>query len=182
MAPIEQVKEIDVINGTINEAISLEEHEPDRAIGLLRQALAGLKRAKMADTDAERTFARLEKRIKQRDTARENISALCNKADEMQMAGDYIKSVDTLSEAKAELEVAKQFQLAANSMDAKAMELYRLNVLERIGRGEGSQIVVYGLGEGDQAMGQQVAASAAGARVARPRQRATPPAEKPASN
>jgi hypothetical protein len=28
------------------------------------------------------------------------------------------------------------------------MELYRLNVLERIGREEGSQIVVYGLGGG----------------------------------
>ncbi len=66
-------------------------------------------------------------------------------------------------EAKAELQVARQFQAAANSMGAKAMDLYRLNVLERIGREEGSQIVIYGMGTGDQTMGQQIASAAAGA-------------------
>ncbi|MBN1933071.1 MAG: hypothetical protein JW934_00325 [Anaerolineae bacterium] len=65
-------------------------------------------------------------------------------------------------EAKAELEVAQLFQAAANSMGPKAMELYRLNVLERIGREEGSQIVVYGLGSGDETMSKQIAAAAAG--------------------
>lgn len=69
-----------------------------------------------------------------------------------------------ITEARAELEVARQFQSAANTMGPKAMEIYRLNVLERIGREEGSQIVVYGLG-GDTGMGQQIAASAAGARA-----------------
>jgi regulator of protease activity HflC (stomatin/prohibitin superfamily) len=73
-----------------------------------------------------------------------------------------------IAEAKAELEVARQFQSAANSMGSKAMELYRLNVLERIGREEGSQIVVYGLG-GDSAMGKQIAATASGAATARAR-------------
>jgi regulator of protease activity HflC (stomatin/prohibitin superfamily) len=68
-------------------------------------------------------------------------------------------------EAKAELEVSRQFQDAANSMDLKAMELYRLNVLERIGREEGSQIVIYGLGSGDLGTSQQIASSAAGARA-----------------
>ena len=73
-------------------------------------------------------------------------------------------------EAEAEMEIAKQFQAAANSMGPKAMDIYRLNVLERIGREEGSQIVIYGLGgDGDSAMGQQIAAGAAGARAARPR-------------
>jgi regulator of protease activity HflC (stomatin/prohibitin superfamily) len=70
-----------------------------------------------------------------------------------------------IAEAKAELEVAKQFQDAANSMGPKAMEIYRLNVLERIGREEGSQIVVYGLG-GDPTMGRQIAIGAAGAKAA----------------
>ncbi len=74
-----------------------------------------------------------------------------------------------IAEAKAELEVSKQFQAAASAMDDRAVELYRLNVLERIGREEGSQIVVYGLG-GDSAMGQQIAAVAAGARSALPRE------------
>ena len=53
-------------------------------------------------------------------------------------------------------------------MGPKAMEIYRLNVLERIGREEGSQIVVYGLGGGSE-MGKQIAATAAGATVAQPR-------------
>ena len=82
-------------------------------------------------------------------------------------------------EAKAELEVARQFQAAANTMNEVAMEIYRLNVLERIGREEGSQIVVYGLGN-DSTMGTQIAAAAAGARAAQssPTQ---PPAAQPAA-
>jgi regulator of protease activity HflC (stomatin/prohibitin superfamily) len=68
--------------------------------------------------------------------------------------------------AKAELEVARQFQAAAESMSPQAMDIYRLNVLERIGREEGSQIVVYGLG-GEADMGTQIAAASAGARAAR---------------
>jgi len=80
-----------------------------------------------------------------------------------------------IAEAKAELEVSRQFQAAANAMDDRGMELYRLNVLERIGREEGSQIVVYGLG-GGAAMGQQIAAAAAGAQAALPRQAKQRPA------
>jgi len=81
-----------------------------------------------------------------------------------------------IAEAKAELEVSRQFQLAANSMGPKAMEIYRLNVLERIGREEGSQIVVYGLG-GDLAMGRQAAISAAGARAATRQPRSKSPSD-----
>jgi regulator of protease activity HflC (stomatin/prohibitin superfamily) len=81
-----------------------------------------------------------------------------------------------IAEAQAELEVARQFQLAANSMGPKAMEVYRLNVLERIGREEGGQIVVYGLG-GDAATGRQIATGAAGARAA-----VRPPRPKSPSN
>jgi regulator of protease activity HflC (stomatin/prohibitin superfamily) len=81
-----------------------------------------------------------------------------------------------IAEAKAELEVSKQYQLAAEWMGPQAMELYRLNVLERIGREEGSQIVVYGLG-GDQEAGRHIAHCAAGAAVGQPRGRPTPPEE-----
>lgn len=83
-----------------------------------------------------------------------------------------------ITEAKAESEVARQFELAAKSMGPQAMELYRLSVLERIGREEGSQIVVYGLG-GDPVMGRQIAATAAGARAAQPRPPARPPETPP---
>ena len=69
-----------------------------------------------------------------------------------------------IAEAKAELQVARQFQLAAETMGPKAMEIYRLNVLERIGREEGSQIVVYGLG-GNSQVGAQIAAAVAGAQT-----------------
>jgi regulator of protease activity HflC (stomatin/prohibitin superfamily) len=79
-----------------------------------------------------------------------------------------------IAEAKAELEVSKQYQLAAEWMGPQAMELYRLNVLERIGREEGSQIVVYGLG-GDLGAGRQIAHSAAGAAAGQRRDEPTPP-------
>ena len=48
-------------------------------------------------------------------------------------------------------------------MGSAAVEMYRLNVLERIGREEGSQIVVYGLGSSDLLMETTLAATAAGA-------------------
>jgi len=82
-------------------------------------------------------------------------------------------------EAKAELQVARQFQQAAESMSGQAMEIYRLNVLERIGREEGSQIVVYGLGGGSE-MGTQIAATSAGAMAAQPRTGKAPPASESA--
>jgi regulator of protease activity HflC (stomatin/prohibitin superfamily) len=87
-------------------------------------------------------------------------------------------------EAKAELEVARQFQEAANSMGTKAMDLYRLNVLERIGREEGSQIVIYGLGSSDSPSAAQIAASAAGVLAGTPKPQQSKPSgekERPAS-
>ena len=67
-----------------------------------------------------------------------------------------------IAEAEAEKVVAQEFEEAAAMMGPKAMELYRLNVLERIGREEGSQIVVYGLGHSDPQMDKTIAATAAG--------------------
>jgi len=64
-----------------------------------------------------------------------------------------------------------KLQEAAATMDDRALELYRLNVLERIGREEGSQIVVYGLGSGNAQMSADIASAAAGARTAVPRNR-----------
>ena len=40
--------------------------------------------------------------------------------------------------------------------------MYRLNVLERLGREEGSQIVVYGMGGGDSSMESAITGSTAG--------------------
>ncbi|MCJ7548673.1 MAG: SPFH domain-containing protein, partial [Anaerolineae bacterium] len=51
-----------------------------------------------------------------------------------------------IAEAEAERAIAEKFTEAAEVMTDRAMEIYRLNVLERIGREEGSQIVIYGLG------------------------------------
>jgi len=67
-----------------------------------------------------------------------------------------------IAEAEAEKVVAQQFEEAAAMMGPRAMELYRLNVLERIGREEGSQIVIYGLGHDDTVMEKTAAAAAAG--------------------
>ncbi len=76
-----------------------------------------------------------------------------------------------IAEADAEKAIAMKLQEAAATMDDRALELYRLNVLERIGREEGSQIVVYGLGSGNAQMSADIASAAAGARTAVPRNR-----------
>ncbi|MCP4544691.1 MAG: hypothetical protein GY832_46925 [Chloroflexi bacterium] len=85
-----------------------------------------------------------------------------------------------IAEADAEKAIALQLQEASEAMGPQAMEMYRLNVLERIGREEGSQIVIYGLGGSDSAMGNTIAATAAGAQVSKPvpKTRAKPAATK----
>jgi regulator of protease activity HflC (stomatin/prohibitin superfamily) len=82
-----------------------------------------------------------------------------------------------IAEAEAEKTIALKLQEASESMGPRAMEMYRLNVLERLGREEGSQIVVYGLGGTDLTMEQMVAASTAGS-MSHPvaRKQPTPPA------
>lgn len=67
-----------------------------------------------------------------------------------------------IAEAEAEKFIAQKLQEASALMGSQAMEMYRLNVLERIGREEGSQIVVYGLGNNDPQMETTLAATSAG--------------------
>jgi regulator of protease activity HflC (stomatin/prohibitin superfamily) len=73
-----------------------------------------------------------------------------------------------IAEAEAEKAIALKLQEASQAMGSQAMEMYRLNVLERIGREEGSQIVVYGLSGSDSVMEDTIAATAAGSQVHRP--------------
>ena len=73
-----------------------------------------------------------------------------------------------IAEADAEKAIAEKLQEAANLMGPAAMEMYRLNVLERLGREEGSQIVVYGLSSGDSHMENMIAATAAGSQARQP--------------
>jgi len=72
-----------------------------------------------------------------------------------------------IAEAEAEKAIALRLQEAADLMGPAAMEMYRLNVLERIGREEGSQIVVYGMGTSESTMSEMIAAAAAGSRLPR---------------
>lgn len=67
-----------------------------------------------------------------------------------------------IAEAEAEKAITERFNEAAADMSDRAMEIYRLNVLERIGREEGSQIVIYGLGGPNATMENTLAATAAG--------------------
>lgn len=73
-----------------------------------------------------------------------------------------------IAEAEAEKFIAEKLQEAAEVMGPRAMEMYRLNVLERIGREEGSQVVIYGLGGQDVLMETTLAATAAGSQSRRP--------------
>ncbi|HOU12297.1 MAG TPA: SPFH domain-containing protein [Anaerolineae bacterium] len=67
-----------------------------------------------------------------------------------------------IAEADAEKAIAEKFNEAAALMSDRAMEIYRLSVLERIGREEGSQIVIYGLGGNVPAVDNMLAATVAG--------------------
>ena len=73
-----------------------------------------------------------------------------------------------IAEADAEKAIALQLQEAAEMMGPRAMEMYRLNVLERIGREEGSQIVIYGLGGSNPVMENTIAAAAASSQIRQP--------------
>ena len=73
-----------------------------------------------------------------------------------------------IAEAEAEMAIAQKLEEASSLMGHRAMEMYRLNVLERIGREEGSQIVIYGLSGRDVLMETTLAAATAGAQLHRP--------------
>jgi regulator of protease activity HflC (stomatin/prohibitin superfamily) len=70
-----------------------------------------------------------------------------------------------IAEAEAEKQVSLKLQEASELLTDRAMEMYRLNVLERIGREEGSQIVVYGLSARDTRLEDTIAATAAASRL-----------------
>ncbi len=70
-----------------------------------------------------------------------------------------------IAEADAEKAIAERLQEASEMLSGRAMDMYRLNVLERLGREEGSQIVVYGMGGSDPHLETTIAASAAGAMI-----------------
>ena len=70
-----------------------------------------------------------------------------------------------IAEADAEKQISLKLQEASELLSDRAMEMYRLNVLERIGREEGSQIVIYGLGGNASQFENTIAATAAGAQI-----------------
>ncbi len=72
-----------------------------------------------------------------------------------------------IAEADAEKAIAEKYNEAAALMSDRAMEIYRLSVLERIGREEGSQIVIYGLGGNVPAVDNALASTVAGGLTAR---------------
>jgi regulator of protease activity HflC (stomatin/prohibitin superfamily) len=66
-----------------------------------------------------------------------------------------------IAEADAEKMISQKLQEAGELLTDRAMEMYRLNVLERIGREEGSQIVIYGLSGSDTSLDKTISATAA---------------------
>ena len=72
-----------------------------------------------------------------------------------------------IAEAEAEKQISLKLKEASELLSERAMEMYRLNVLERIGREEGSQIVVYGLGGRDTNFEKTVAATTAGSMISK---------------
>jgi len=133
---------------------------------------------------------RLSELLGSRDTVSQQLSSIIDKAastfgvdvtsveiTDIHVPPDLIQELSVLAqsrraaeakiaEAEAERAIAEKFTEAAEVMTDRAMEIYRLNVLERIGREEGSQIVIYGLGGQQSNMESNLAATAAGARTA----------------
>ena len=72
-----------------------------------------------------------------------------------------------IAEADAEKKISQLLQEASELLTDRAMEMYRLNVLERIGREEGSQIVIYGLGSSHSDIENTIAAATAAVRTGR---------------
>ena len=70
-----------------------------------------------------------------------------------------------IAEADAEKEISQKLQEASELLSDRSMEMYRLNVLERIGREEGSQIVIYGLSNTEKQLENQIAATAAATQI-----------------
>ncbi|MFH1633994.1 MAG: SPFH domain-containing protein [Chloroflexota bacterium] len=70
-----------------------------------------------------------------------------------------------IAEADAEKQISLKLQEASEVLSDRAMEMYRLNVLERIGREEGSQIVIYGLSASDSNFENTIAATSAAAQL-----------------
>ena len=70
-----------------------------------------------------------------------------------------------IAEADAEKQIAQKLAEAGTLLSDRAMEMYRLNVLERIGREEGSQIVIYGLSSSNPQLENTIAATAAAAQI-----------------
>ena len=66
-----------------------------------------------------------------------------------------------IAEADAEKQISQKLQEASELLSDRAMEMYRLNVVERIGREEGSQIVIYGLSGVDSRLENTIAATSA---------------------
>ncbi len=74
-----------------------------------------------------------------------------------------------IAEADAEKAIAQRLEEASQMLSPRAMEMYRLNVLERLGREEGSQIVIYGMGGQNPEMEHMVSAAVAGGMTGRGR-------------
>jgi regulator of protease activity HflC (stomatin/prohibitin superfamily) len=71
-----------------------------------------------------------------------------------------------IAEAEAEKAISQKLQEAGELLSDRAMEMYRLNVLERIGREEGSQIVIYGLSGRNETFEETISATTAAVRTA----------------
>jgi regulator of protease activity HflC (stomatin/prohibitin superfamily) len=82
-----------------------------------------------------------------------------------------------VAEAEAEKAIAEKLDEAAALMSDRALDMYRLNVLERIGREEGSQVVIYGMGSGNADLERSIVGGVAGSRQVN-----TPSEPKPASS
>ena len=91
-----QVSELDKINSDVNSAIAFEEKEPDESIKKLRKIQKRLTEINAPDGEVDKTIIRLEKRIKIRDKARQNIEQCEKSAKISEKIKKYISAVELM--------------------------------------------------------------------------------------
>jgi len=91
-----QVSELDKINSDGNSTIAFEEKEPDESIKKLRKIQKRLTEINAPDGEVDKTIIRLEKRIKIRDKARQNIEQCEKSAKISEKIKKYISAVELM--------------------------------------------------------------------------------------
>jgi signal recognition particle receptor subunit beta len=91
-----KVKTLDDVNKIVNDALALEQAEPDKALSILEETLARMDEMGARDEDVALAVKRLSERISDRDKAQRKIINVMKAGKQAFDENDYIKAVDEI--------------------------------------------------------------------------------------